>query len=438
MKKLPILIALVFLLSGYANNPIYANNTVHAPIYANMKNMWNPSYDGYHDCIREWWNVDAFIKTDKNYSITASFEYEKETPAANLFFTIFDWDEGKVYDLGSYGDNISALKCVGKYSVNISYGSSWMKGRYPFYKVHFENKGIVVEMELIAESRAKFVAEGEGGILPMGFGYYRYLFIPKCIVKGQIFIDGNVENFKGVAYYEHVWGNWSYHNPLRGVTAKPYLMLARWWWEHKNITWDTITVSTNNPFGYDWAWGAFSNGWSIFYGAVPFWIGEIPFGVLYLFRDGEVMEFGGISYRYLDGVFYHGFYIPTTIKITAEGAGTLSLILKMNHAPHIYEDELDSPYWDRLILYESPGYVAGTYLDEEGHTTPLAGFCEVEIERQGSIFQYLMVQLSHHATVFELLFISCLLDIIFEVELSLNPFSIHFSFSHIGEHNTEG
>ncbi|HHO56934.1 MAG TPA: hypothetical protein ENJ70_00080, partial [Thermoplasmatales archaeon] len=36
-------------------------------------------FDGFHDAIREWWNVDAFIKGDGNYSITASFEYEKET-----------------------------------------------------------------------------------------------------------------------------------------------------------------------------------------------------------------------------------------------------------------------------------------------------------------------------------------------------------------------
>ncbi len=109
----------------------------------------------------------------------------------------------------------------------------------------------------------------------------------------------------------------------------------------------------------------------------------------------------------------------------------------MNSTPHVYEDELDSPYWDRLILYENPGNVTGTYLDEGGHATPLSGFCEVEIERQGSIFQYLMVQLSHHTSVFEFLFISCLLNIIFEMELSFNPFSFHFSFSHIGEHGTE-
>jgi len=424
VKKLTVLVAFLFAMPAYA-------------VY-DAHHGWNFRDEGFHDAIREWWNIDIVFTTGGNYSLTASFEYEKETPAANLFFTLFDRDTDAVYDLGSYNDDISVLRHHGSHGVNLTYNASWLRGSYPSYMVHFERKDVVVEAKINAESRYVCVVENEGGILPMGFGYYRYAFIPKCGVTGWMSIDGVTKNFEGTGYYEHVWGNWSYHNPLRGATAKPYLMLARWWWEHKNITWDTITVSTNNPFGYDWAWGAFSNGWSIFYGAVPFWIGEIPFGVLYLFRDGEVMEFGGISYRYLDGVFYHGFYIPTTIKVTAEGAGTLSLILKMNHAPHIYEDELDSPYWDRLILYESPGYVAGTYLDEEGHTTPLAGFCEVEIERQGSIFQYLMVQLSRHATVFELLFISCLLDIIFEVELSLNPFSIHFSFSHIGEHNTEG
>lgn len=424
MKKRAILVALLFAMPAYA-------------AYDGHRG-WYIQDEGIHHAIREWWNIDIVFATGGNYSLTASFEYEKETPAANLFFTLFDRDADMVYDLGSYNDDIAALQHHGSWGVNLTYHCSWLRGTYPRYRVHFERNNVVVDATLEAVSRYVFVVEDEGGILPIGLGYYRYAFIPKCVATGWMSIDGVVTNFEGVGYYEHVWGNWSYHNPLRGATLKPYLTLARWWWEHANITWDAFTLSTNNPFGYDWAWGAFDNGWSMFYGAVPFWIGEIPFGVLYLFRDGEVMEFGDISYRYIDGVFYHGFYIPTAIKVTAEGAGTLSLVLKMGTTPHVYEDELDSLYWDRLILYENPGRVTGTYVDKQGNTTSLAGFCEVEIERQGSIFQYLMLQLSRNAGMFEILFISCLLNVIFGIEFSLNPFTLHFSFSHIGEHTSQG
>jgi len=36
-------------------------------------NMWNIGEDGKHNCIREWWNIDAFIYTEKLCS-NASFE----------------------------------------------------------------------------------------------------------------------------------------------------------------------------------------------------------------------------------------------------------------------------------------------------------------------------------------------------------------------------
>lgn len=417
MKKFAILAITIFMIP--ANAYFYTNDS------------WNLEYDGYHDCIREWWNVDAFIKADKNYSITASFEYEKETDAANLFFTIFDWDEKIVYDLGSYGDNISALQCKGKYSVNLTYGKSWMRGSYPSYKVHFENKGIVVEMELIAESEAKFVVEEEGGVLPMGLGYYRYLFIPKCKAIGWISIDGEIKNFEGIAYYEHVWGNWSYHNPLKGATIAPYINLARWWWENKNISFSSLTLSSNNPFGYDWAWIAFENGWSIFYGVVPFWIEEIPFGVMYLYNGGEILEFGSINYEYLDGVFYAGTYIPTKIKVVAQGEGKLSFIMEMDNEPHVYEDDLHSFYWKKLILYECPGNVNGYYEDSNGERINLTGNCEIEIERQISVLEYAMFKITPYSSGFEIIFLSYLLNFMIVFQLSLHPFSIDFSFSNI-------
>ncbi len=417
MKKFAILAVIIFIFP--ANAYFYTNDS------------WNLEYDGYHDCIREWWNVDAFIKADKNYSITASFEYEKETDAANLFFTIFDWDEKIVYDLGSYGDNISALQCEGKYSVNLTYEKSWMRGNYPSYKVHFENKDIVVEMELIAESEAKFVVEEEGGILPMGLGYYRYLFIPKCKAIGWIFIDGEIKNFEGVAYYEHVWGNWSYHNPLKGATISPYINLARWWWENKNISFNSLTLSSNNPFGYDWAWISFENGWSIFYGVVPFWIEEIPFGVMYLYNGDKILEFGSINYEYLDGVFYAGTYIPTKIKVVAQGEGKLSFIMEMNNEPHVYEDDLHSFYWKKLILYECPGNVNGYYEGIDGRRINLTGNCEIEIERQISVLEYAMFKITPYSNGFELIFLSYLLNFMIVFQLSLYPFSIDFSFSNI-------
>ncbi|MCD6331285.1 MAG: hypothetical protein J7L80_03690, partial [Thermoplasmata archaeon] len=107
---------------------------------------WEENEGDHYPCKREWWNVDAFfVANKKNWSVTASFEYEMETPACNLFLTLFDHDNGTYYDLGSYGDKMGTL-IHEKGDVNLSYNNSWMKGKYPDYFVHFERKGIIINM----------------------------------------------------------------------------------------------------------------------------------------------------------------------------------------------------------------------------------------------------------------------------------------------------
>ena len=416
MKKITVLLTIIFILPVNASYDKF--------------NEWGGNYEGCHECIREWWNVDAFIEADKNYSITMSFEYEKETPASNMFFTLFDWDEKKVYNLSSYNDDFSTLRCSEKSSLNLTYKNSWMRGKYPLYTLHLESKGIILDMKITAEAKPKFVVEEQGGMLPMGFGYYKYAFIPKCKAKGTLFIDGSLKEFEGTAYYEHVWGNWSYHNPLKGNAIKYYFKLADWWWKNKNISLESLTISSNNPFGYDWAWIAFENGWSIFYGVIPFWIGEIPLGVVYLYNGEDIVEFGKVNYEYINGTFYNGAYIPNKISVVAEGKGKLKLVMEMKNRPRIYEDELKSFYWKKLILYECPGFTNGWY-ENNGEKISLSGKCEIEIERQVSIFEYNMLKITPHSDGFELIFLSYLMNVIITLQLFFNPLSINLSFSNI-------
>lgn len=405
-------------------------------IAINKENYNNLDDEGSHNCTREWWNIDAFIEADKNYSITASFEYERETPASNLFFTIFDLDEKKMYDLGIYNALFNELKCE-ENELNLSFKNSWMRGKYPSYIAHLENKNVIVEINIEAEEIPHFVAENSGGILPVGLGYYKYLFIPRCRAWGWLQIDGERKEFEGVAYYEHVWGNWSYNNPLKDASIdvfSSYVKLLQWWWGNKNISFDTITFSSDNPFSYDWTWASFDNGWNIFYGALPFWLNEIPFGILYLFNGNETIEFGKIRYEYVDGIFVEGACIPTKIKVRGEGKGELLLFMEMNNTPHIYKDDLSSFYWKKLILYECPGKIYGWYEDGNGDKTYLTGKCEIEIERQISIFDYFMLKLVPHFPSplgIDFLFISYLLNIVLQLQINLFPFSFSFSFSHI-------
>jgi len=409
---------------------------VVAVVFASIVFSYQPpssdaaDFDGFHNTTREWWNVDAFIHGEGNYSLTASFEYERETPAANLFLTFFDWDQNGTYDFGSYGDNISSIKCQGDDYISVSYGDSWLMGAYPHYTFHFERENFVAELNLTAISSPQFVAEEEGGMLPMGMGYYRYLFIPKCSVTGWIIFNGARENVEGIAYYEHVWGNWSYHHPMRGASIKPYVNLTRWWIENANISMNGFVISSNNPFGYDWAWIVFDNGWTLFYGTIPFWIDGFPFSIFYLYDGEKIREFGKISYEYIHGVFCDDTYIPTAIKVHGEGNGELFFEMHMSQKPHIYRDKLTSLLWKELILYESPGKVSGFYMDG-GKRVNLTGRCEMEMERQVSVFGYNLAGIVKTGKGFEFVFLSTHLNVSLKITLTLFPFSIDFSFSHI-------
>jgi len=350
--------------------------------------FWNSNTEKFHNVMREWWDIDAFIHADKNYSITSSFEYEKETPASNLFLTIFDLDENKFYDMGSYGDNIPNMKYENGY---IKYKNCWIKPSYPNYKAYFEKKNKKIYIEMQAEAPPTEVAEGISNYLPVGLGYYKYTFTSKCITRGWIEIDGERKEFTGIAYYEHVWGNWSYNNPLKEfsfVTLKNYMRLFKWWINDMNFDYKNFTISTDNPFGYDWSWGFFDNGWTIFFGDIPFWIRGIPLGIIYIYNGKNYMEFKVTGCEYLDGSYIDGAFFPRELKITASGNKNLTLFFKMTHKPHIYKDNLSSPYWKELMLYECPGKIHGFYEKNE-----LNGIGEIEVERQINIITYMLFKI---------------------------------------------
>ena len=135
----------------------------------------------------------------------------------------------------------------------------------------------------------------------------------------------------------------------------------------------------------------------------------------------------------MDGVFCEGTYIPTKIKLVAEGNGKLVLIMKMNKNPHLYKDYLDSFYWDKLILYECPGEIEGYFINDK--KIDLEGHCEIEIERQISIFEYLLFKLNPLQNGLQIIFISYLLNTVLTIEFYLKPFFIDVDIQKIRDTN---
>jgi len=384
--------------------------------------------------MREWWDIDAFLNADKNYSITASIEYEKETPAANLFLTIFSLDENKFYDLGTFEENIDKILVENGY---VRFENCWIKTFNP-YEAYFSKGKIEIYLKMERISPLKKVAGEIADDIPFGLGYYNYTFTSKCMVDGWIKINGSKENFSGIGYYEHVYGNWSYNKPLKFFSSniiKDYISLFRWWENNMSIDWKNLTLWTNNPFGYDWSWGFFENGWTIFFGNIPFWIKNIPLGIIYIYDGKKYDEFKLMGYEYMKGKYYNGSFFPEKFKIFAvdKCGNSLTLVFEMTHLPHIYEDDLSSPYWKKLILYESPGRIYG-YINGERNIY-LSGKGEIEIERQNNIFDYAVMTISLNTGI-NVLFLSYLLGFGFSMELSLFPFYFHFSLFHVGEDKT--
>jgi len=409
---------------------------------------WSASDEGAHfPCSREWWNVDAVMTLDNGarWTLTSSFEYERETPACNLFLTLFNLSSGDSYSLGSYGDPIGTLSFE-KNRVNLSYGDSWMQGSYPAYRVHFERRDVTVDLQFNATTPPKWVADSiSGAVLPMGLGSYRYGFIPRCTVSGTMTMGDVTHHVTGTGYYEHVWGNWTYSNPLQsgsGIehTLRAYGQLAGWWLSHRGNTPSTALgfATESNMFGYDWIWAAFDNGWSLFYGNIPFWVTEGPaFGILYLVTpDGRYLTFSNIDFSYGSMAYapeYDAYY-PTSIKLEArhdEHHVTLDCTMACDVNTYL-DTNLSSSFWQAIYLWESPGPITGVYRNESG-TVHLNGTCEIEPMRQISM-------LGHNAFTLDVLppgqglgadcsMVSHFFDVALRVRCRLLPFPrVHVAF----------
>ena len=394
-----VIVLILTVVSTWSLIAFVAHNSFFSSASYSLTKEWVPTDEGDHyPCSREWWNVDAFLQTEdgRQWSLTSSFEYEQETPACNLFLTLFNFETGAQYRLGSYGDPLGTLSHSKGY-VDLHYSKSWMRGSYPQYDVYFERKNITAALHFDAVTPPRYVADSVSeAILPIGLGYYIYGFIPRCNVSGTLIINNQTTEVIGTGYYEHVWGNWTYGTILPDTSNLPivlpsYLQLARWWLSHRSQSFPLSIgfSSDNNMFGYDWIWASFDNGWSMFYGNIPFWVYDGPaFGILYLISDtGMYYVFSDISYEYgtLIYVSEHDLYYPTSITVTARNADMkLSMICHMAYDAHTYLDtNLSSSYWQAIYLWEAPGPITGQFTTGN-ETVFLSGTCEIEPERQVS------------------------------------------------------
>jgi len=368
------------------------------------KNPWSKNDEKEHpESVLEWWCIECFFKTvedNKNWSLkTGLNEWDMGNEIGSIFNqTLFDEDENK--HIVGYIRNEESQLISKKDLLHVQFDECYIKGSYPDYELYFNDKQNKIKLKIFyhAESLPRWVAqEVTDGLLPMGMGFYRYGFIPKCKVTGTMEKGGKTYHIKGKGYYEHVWGDFWYDNPFSGFsdfrrTIRTYSKLIGWWIRNHRIKIPkSLAFSTeNNPFGYDWTWGVLDNGWALFYGNILFWLTKGPVaGTLILTKDGlNYEEFGDISFKYNKMSYSkeYDFYYPTDYEIIArKNEEILHLRFTMTTDPREYNSKFSGgKYFIGFVIVEAPGKIKGYYFDGE-NKVDLSGNCKIEPQRQASV-----------------------------------------------------
>jgi len=365
-------------------------------------NPWKTSDEEEHfPSIIEWWCAEGFFKTKENnqkWTFKGSFTewYEgKNKIGMNTNLTIFDLENDTHTNYFLRDDNRKLD--IKKDPFTVKFKDTYIQGKYPSYKIKFKDPYNKIELNLNYKSKSMphWVAQDvSNGYLPMGSGFYRYGFIPRNDFDGELIIKDKIYKIKGEGYFEHVWGDFSYTNPLSTSSGLKksisiYSKLIGWWIKNHNPKIpNSLKFSTeNNPLGYDWAWAILDNGWSVFFGNILFFVMKGPItGTLILTKDGKkYTEFCNVSFQYLKEIYSkeYDIYYPTEIRVTARNKKE-KIVLNFRNTHKI--SKLVSPIknqklWTSFVIYEEPGEVDGYYQNDK-QKIHLSGKCKIEPQRQ--------------------------------------------------------
>ena len=186
------------------------------------------------------------------YVLKAKFSeyHEKKNEGSIYFITLFDQTTGKPIIYYTRNDTKKLTSYSDRFY--IEYEDSYIQGKYPTYKIKLKDKknNIYYDLNFQAISNPRWIAQDiTDGWLPMGFGFYRYGFIPKCNISGKMRFKNRDYSVDGLGYFEHVWGDFNYDNPIAQVkeisrTLKIYTKLTGW--RLKQLT-PKIPSSINSP-----------------------------------------------------------------------------------------------------------------------------------------------------------------------------------------------
>jgi len=414
----------------------------------NNQSHFTPDEEGDHfPCGCEWWCFHSSVTLQSGTHLDILTEFQYSTKAVNrsdinvvlFLFYCFNRDTGQVFDFTQSfvnKGNQSGPFSFKKNRLDISFGNCTIKGLYPSYSVYVENedKSFIMNISLNATSSSHWVAQNiSNGYFPWGLGWARYGFIPRLDVVGNITFNGTTSRSCGNAYYEHLWGNFSYLITLKSpsefrafVKNLPKIIpFMKWIWTEQSRTSSQLKLSTSNHYGYDWIWGTFTNGWSVHLGFFHTMGGEVS-----LTPDGQTFwDLANLSVKYTRLLYIPetDTYYPLDMDITARG-GDKTL--------HLSLTTTTEPYLGVLVIYpasrlccgaggiQTAGIVEGYYTDSNQNIS-LQGNCTIGPFRQYPTTRFVSLDVarirSPHATGFSIEIVSHLLGARLYIERLRRP-----------------
>jgi hypothetical protein len=321
------------------------------------RNILDPKDEGDHfPCGCEWWWVGALLTlengTQWDVSLTFTYFMNRTQQGYDPFLSFYrvqclDEESGKSYDFLRKDAFPNTVFNFRKNMVDINYNNCTIKGLFPDYAIQGEDtkNNISFNLRYHSESNPYWVLnESTGGLIPWGVsGTFRYYFILRNSVTGNISMNGSCYNVTGVGYYEHQFGDIDLLHFLKIYSMKElrdntmlYSQLLRWSRTevatNKRLPLQSIHFSTDS-FGWDAIWATFDNGYSMIFGIVRMFglINGRSLGPMLALTDGKnSWEFGDVYLDFKKTLYIEDsdIYIPLNLEITAyKGNKTLHLIL---------------------------------------------------------------------------------------------------------------
>ncbi len=333
------------------------------------RHILEPKDEGPHKLTRrEWWYFNVFFNspgTDfENWSMIISFNKMafndiRFLKRDNFFMVLYD-DKGNNYRFNILDQRRGTLSSTGP-GVDINFDNNWVKGAYPSWQIHAEDKekGFTIDLTYTADFLPVWVEGRSSNLFFIGKYISGDYYVPRCSVEGTINWEGKDYNVFGTGYHDHVWEG----GIPRFVTS-----------------------------GWDWFNFHFDNGWEMYLSKFSVRsIFEKFAGALIISPDNRnIVEWSDFDLKYIE--FKQSKELPSLtypVKYYIEASGD-DMLLKLEITVYNVCEIIFKTA--RTGMFEGPCTVKGTF-SWENYTVELNGYGLSEVTRVKYLFDSLFENL---------------------------------------------